>query len=315
MAFNDYTERQKELLGKLEALGKELESFSKAGQLIGISPAVISGLRSGTYRGKADAMFEKLEKYFGAKEEAQSVVEARGEAGDKGVYKPTSISEEICAVIKNCQLNGGLAAVSGHAGIGKTMAVTKFAKDNQSLATVIRVTACTKSIKSILKQLCTAFGVDKCSSDEMWFKLADKMRDKMVLIFDEAQHLPLKTIEMLRSFSDYFDSKGQTLGIVFVGNLEVAENFNGNRRADYAQIVNRTRLNRRYYTDNVTMNDAKMLFPRFSNDEMKMEFILTVARSSLGIRGAKVFYENALDAGVNTYDELVELSKKLELNI
>ena len=142
----------------------------------------------------------------------------------------------------------------------------------------------------------------------MWFRLAGKMSDKMVLIFDEAQHLPLKTIEMLRSFSDYFYSQGQTLGIVFVGNLEVAENFNGNRRADYAQIVNRTRLNRRYYTDNVTMNDASMLFPRFGDDEMKMEFILMVARSSLGIRGAKVFYENALDAGVATYEELGELS-------
>ena len=137
----------------------------------------------------------------------------------------------------------------------------------------------------------------------------------MVLIFEEAQHLPLKTIEMLRSFSDYFYSQGQTLGIVFVGNLEVAENFNGNRRADYAQIVNRTRLNRRYYTDNVTMRDASMLFPRFGDDEMKMEFILMVARSSLGIRGAKVFYENALDAGVVTYEELVELSKKLGLKI
>lgn len=305
-------ETRKLILEKLDAFASEQGSMSKASALVGVSSAVISGLKSGKYKGDADRQFEILDKYFSAKEDAEDVTMSYAE--ETG-YMPTSISEEICAVIKNCQLNGGLAAVSGHAGIGKTMAVTKFAKENPSLSKVITVTACTKSIKSVLKQLCEKFSIGKCAADEMWFRLVGKMSDKMVLIFDEAQHLPLKTIEMLRSFSDYFHSQGQTLGIVFVGNLEVAENFNGNRRADYAQIVNRTRLNRRYYTEDVTENDAKMLFPRFCGDDMKMGFMLGVCRSSLGIRGARVFYENALDANISTYDELIELSKKLSLKI
>lgn len=308
-----YSEEAKiRILEKLDALATAQGSMAKASELVGVSSAVISGLKSGKYRGDVDRQLEIIEKYFDAREDAEEVVTVSTE--DSG-YKPTSISEEICAVIKNCQLNGGLAAVAGHAGIGKTMAVTKFARENPSLAKVITVTACTKSIKSVLKQLCEKFSIGKCSADEMWFRLVGKMSDKMVLIFDEAQHLPLKTIEMLRSFSDYFYSQGQTLGIVFVGNLEVAENFNGNRRADYAQIVNRTRLNRRYYTEDVTEGDALMLFPKFHDDEMKLGFMLGVCRSSLGIRGARVFYENAIDAGVNTYEELVELSKKLGLKI
>lgn len=308
MKFSEETKN--ELMEKLGELARKAGSMSAAGKLTGLSPGIISGLVHGNYKGNADAQYEVLYNYFKAAEQQE---EAGSRTDDRAVYVPTSISEEICAVIRNCQINGGLAVVSGHAGIGKTMAIRRFERENRSLAVVITVSACTKSIKSVLKQLCEKFSIKKGASDDMWFAIANKLHDKMVLIFDEAQHLPLKTIEMLRSFSDYFYARGQTLGIVFVGNLEVAENFKGSRCADYAQIVNRTRLNRRYYTTDVTEEDVKKLFPRFSDDEMKLDFMLSICRSLLGIRRARAFYEDAIDSNVKTYDELVEFAKKLDL--
>lgn len=59
-----------------------------------------------------------------------------------------------------------------------------------------------------------------------------------MLIFDESQHLPLKTIEVLRSFSDDFADHGQTMGICFIGNLETVTRI-GSKKAEFAQIANR----------------------------------------------------------------------------
>ena len=120
-----YSEKQKNALSQLEALIDREGSQNKVAKLVGVTGAVLSQLRTGKYPGDVDAQFDKLIEYFNLKDEvAQRVV-----AIDKD-YVPTSISEQVQDYIRNCQMLGGLMAISGDAGIGKTRAIRKFSKEN-----------------------------------------------------------------------------------------------------------------------------------------------------------------------------------------
>lgn len=308
--MGNYSEQEKQgLLQKLYDLAEEMGSINKTAPLTGVSSTVISQLGSGKYKGNEDNMYEKLEAYFKARESSTELNIGNDD------YVPTSISENVYAIIKNCQLKGGLAIACGDAGVGKTRAAQKFVADNPNLSMLITINPCLKGSRSVLKLLCDRLSVNERTLDEMWLGVANKLRDKMVLIFDEAQHLPIKTIESLRAFSDYFTDKGQTLGIVFIGNMEAVHNFNGNRRADFAQIVNRTKQNRQYYTRNITRADIEKLFPELKSRDKELDFMLAIAQSRQAIRGASNLYSNASDNEDTTYNGLVAMAKAMEMSI
>ncbi len=304
-----YTEEQKqEIMQKFEKLAEKVGSTKKACELAGVSPSIISSLKSGTYKGDVDRQFKIMAAYFDAREEAKD------KKSDTECYVPTSISENVYAIIKNCQLKGGLAIACGDAGIGKTRAARKFAEDNPDLSILITVNPCLKGIRSLLKLLCQQLSVNEKSIDEMWLGCANKLRDKMVIVIDEAQHLPIKTIESLRAFSDYFIDRGQTLGIALVGNLETVHNFNGNKRADFAQIVNRTKQNKQYYTSQISKNDIIKLFPLISG-QREIDFMHAIAQSKQALRGAFNLYSNALDNENISYEGLVAMAKEMDMDI
>ncbi len=305
-----YSEGQREvILDKLDMLAEEMGSYAKTAELTGVAPSIVSALKSGKYKGDADKQFSILDAYFNARENAVFA------ANDAEEYVPTSISENVYAIIKNCQLKGGLAIACGDAGIGKTKAAQKFVADNPNLSLLITANPCLKGVKSVLKLLCEKLSISEKSIDEMWLAVANKLRDKMVLIVDEAQHLPIKTIEALRAFSDYFNDKGQTLGVVFIGNNESVHNFRGSKRADFAQIVNRTKQNRQYYTSQITKNDIIKLFPAFAGKGKEVDFMLAIAQSKQALRGASNLYSNALDNENITYEGLVAMAKSMEMAI
>ena len=126
MKTYDDIERQ-ELLRKAYKLGDEVGSLNKAGQLMKVSSAILSGLKSGAYKGNHDKQYAIIEAYFEADEAAKDVYH-------HGEYVPTSISEDIYEIIRNCHAKGGLAVAAGDAGVGKTQAAKKYAADNPNMA-------------------------------------------------------------------------------------------------------------------------------------------------------------------------------------
>lgn len=57
---------------------------------------------------------------------------------------------------------------------------------------------CLNTVKPVLKALSKALNVNARTNDDMYIGIQDKLKDGMVIIFDEAQHLSLKVIETLR---------------------------------------------------------------------------------------------------------------------
>lgn len=302
------TSEQEWALKKFDELAQLTGSANKAGEQIGISAATISAIKGGKYRGNVDKQLNRLIDYFKTKEEAS-------EAYSKNDYVKTSISSNVYETIRNCQLKGGLAIACGDAGVGKTQAAKQFAKEHSNNCIYISANPCIKSPKSVLKLLGGSLNVSAASLDELWLSIAAKLSDGMVIVIDEAQHLGIRTIETLRSFSDYFDAKNQTLGICFVGNQETVSRLGGKQKAEFSQIRNRTKQTKVFTVKQITKHDIELLFPALIGHESELEFLLKIAHSSQAIRGAVNLYSNAYDNQNTTHKGLVAMAKFMELEV
>jgi len=305
-----YNTEQQWALERFEELVAKVGSQNKACNLVGISAPIMTNLKKGTYTGDIDKQFQKLKSYFKVKEEVATTYEETD-------YVPTSISESVYNFIRNCQVKGGLVAISGDAGIGKTRAIRKFVRDNPNDAIWITANPCLNTVKPILKSLSKKLNVIAKTNDDMYEAIQSKLRDGMVIIFDEAQHLSIKVIETLRGFSDYFSDNGMSLGIVFIGNVETINKFGGKEEAVFHQISNRTKQKPIYKTSHITRDDIKLLFPILSQNNMEKEidFLLGIAQSSQAIRGATNLFSNAYDNDNITYEGLVAMAKHMEMRL
>ena len=174
--MKQHTTEQMQVLEKFETLAAKLGSQNKACGAIGISASIISQIKSRTYRGDVNQQFSKLASYFDTKEEAAAM--PANKIAVTG-YKPTSISTNTYNVIKNWQLQGGLAVACGSAGIGKTMAAKQFFSDHRNDAIYIAINPCFNTIKSTLKLLCTKLNVSEKTNNEMWLSIANKLCDEI----------------------------------------------------------------------------------------------------------------------------------------
>ncbi|EJU21534.1 AAA domain protein [Peptoanaerobacter stomatis] len=302
-------DKRKYLLECFDELTQKEGSASKACRKIGVSDAIMSQIKKGIYKGDSERQFKKLAEYFELKEEAKKSFRIDG-------YVKTSISESVYSYIKNAQLKGGLIAIAGDAGIGKTKAIIKFKEDNSSSCIFITANPCLNTVKSVLKKICKELGINGVRANyEMYDAITDKLRDGMVIIFDEAQHLSLKVIETLRGFADYFNSRNQTLGIVFVGNTITMDKFGGKEDAVFAQIANRTIQKPNFKTKDIRREDIRLLYPLLKENSLEEDFMLSVAQSKEGIRGANNLFTNAYDNEDISYDGLVKMGKHMKLMV
>lgn len=306
-----YTSEQQELLAKVEELKKEKGiSQNEVGKLMGISGTALSQIKNGKYPADPQSIFDAMANYFGVKEKAKLTYSEIS-------YAPTYISSQIYDIISVCQVKGGLAIAAGDAGIGKTKAAQKFVTDNPTNSILITVNSCFTSIKSLLKIIAERIGAaPERSRDELWFAITRKLSDGMVLIFDEAQHLTLKDIEVLRSFSDYFNDKGQTLGICFIGNLDTVARI-GSKKAEFAQIANRTKQRKIYLKSQIKREDIKKLFPVLESEqkEKEIDFLFRIAQTPQALRGVVNLFSNAYDNEDYSYNGLVAMAKFMDIEI
>ena len=306
-----YSDHELELLAKVDELQKEKKwSQKKTAETIGITDGTLSQLRNGKYNANPQKIFDIIESYFGVKEAAKLTYSEVG-------YAQTSISSEIYNIIRVCQVKGGLAIACGAAGIGKTKAAQQFVKEHKTNSVLITVNPCISSIKSLLKVVAGKVGATiKKTRDELWISIIESLSDGMILIFDEAQHLPPTTIEVLRSFSDYFADNGQTLGICFVGNPETVDRYSS-KRAEFAQIANRTKQKKIYTQEEIKRDDIVKLFPILEAEqkEKEIELLWRVAQTPQALRGAINLFSNAYDNEDYSYEGLIAMMKFMEMQI
>ncbi|MBD5103326.1 MAG: ATP-binding protein [Ruminococcaceae bacterium] len=301
----ELTSTQKRALEMFDQLARSEGSANKAAAKIGISSAAISSIKNGTYAGNVENQLDKLIAYFNTKAAAADVYQEQE-------YVPTSISAAAFETIRTCKIKGGFSLITGHAGIGKTKAVQEFHRQNPIDSIVVTVNPCCKSTKSLLKLIALQLGAQlAASTDDLWFNVCAKLHDGMVIIIDEGQLLTYHGLETVRSFSDYFADRGQTLGVAIVGNNGIRERIEGKTKDSYRQINNRTWQRRYFETKDVQYHDIEQLFPILTAEDKTKElaFLHKVAQSAEGIRGAVRLFGNAYDAEAYDLEGLANMAK------
>lgn len=292
---------------KLKAYVESCGSQSAAGKKIGYSSSVISTYLKGEYKGDVNKLETKLTEIFANLEAEKSVASVSATGG----YVATSISQGVYDTIRLCHLKGGLAIECGDAGIGKTMACRKYVSDYPNTAIYITVNPCIATTAAFLKYMCMVMGLPIGRKDDMWLRIAHRLSgERKVLIIDEAQHLPIKTIETIRAFFDTYPE----IGVCLVGNEDTYNNLHRGKTA-FAQIINRTKLTEIRHTNQITAQDIELLFPAVNGKKKEVELLLKIAHSEQGIRGAQNLYSNAIDNQDISYAGLVAMSKAMKINL
>ncbi len=308
--IRELTPEQREALRKLSAAAAELGiSEKKMCERIGVASSVVSQIRGGYYPGDWDKQFEKINTYFANKN-------AAAETYTEVEYAPTSISTLVYKTLRNVQLKGGFAFVTGDAGIGKTKALRKYISDNPLNSVMITINPCTKSTKAVLKLLALELGVPASQSrDDLWMSIAAKLHDGMVVAVDEAQLLTYGSIETLRAFADFYADRGQTLGVALVGNQGIREKIEGRTREQYRQVANRAWQRPQLTTTDIQPEDIRMLFPILDGKEQELTLLYKIAQTAEGIRGAVRLFGNAYDAGCYDFNGIVKMAKIMHLDL
>lgn len=292
---------------KLLAYIEKCGSQSAAAKKIGYSAAVISTYLKGEYRGDVAKLESRLAEIFANQEAEKEVTNTLASGG----YVATSISRSVYNTIRLCHLKGGIAIECGDAGIGKTMACKKYKEDYPNTAIYIMVNPCVSSVTALLKYICLQLGLQVGRKDDMWMRIANRLSgERKVLIIDEAQHLPIKTIETIRSFFDVYPE----IGVCLVGNEETYTNLHSGRAA-FAQIISRTKLKTIRHTSEITSQDVELLYPTLKGKRKEIELMLKIAHSEQGIRGTQNLYSNAVDNQDISYAGLVAMAKSMKINL
>lgn len=274
-----------------------------AAELLSISNSILSQLRRDIYKGNAAKMWEKIATYFEAKLEAAETYHNNG-------YVPIRTSEEIIAYIRYCHIKGGVMAITGDAGVGKTMAIRRYMDMYPDNVVLLTMRNGYRSIKTGLMVLAKALGIKEKGKNiyALCEEISERLKDNMLIIIDEAQHCSLRMIDNLRSFTDEFDGTKKTLGLVFIGNKTTADKFGGSQDSELGQISSRAISNMTYSVDDVSTEDISKLFDDIT-DTASVEFMHGITQGPQGIRGAVRVYEVARDNKNTSYDGLVAAAK------
>ena len=178
--------------------------------------------------------------------------------GDSRPFVETSVARRILDTIQLAQEMRTNAAIVGAPGVGKTAALKAFAAKNRHayLFTVTQVLS--GSLQALLRALCDELGVVPGGSiHDVESRLLKFYYSTPVVILDEAQNLPLKSLRQLLHLS--VADEGDIV-FIFCGNSEVLKRVNTDQGA-FAQISRRVPF--RETVDSIQDEDADLLTNSF----------------------------------------------------
>lgn len=106
------------------------------------------------------------------------------------------------------------------------------------------------------------------------------------------------------------------MGICFVGNTDTVARI-GSKRAEFAQIANRTKQRKLYTKAQIRREDISKLFPILEEESIDKEIDLLhrIAQTPQALRGVVNLFSNAYDNGDYTYNGLVAMAKFMDIAV
>jgi general secretion pathway protein A len=160
------------------------------------------------------------------------------------LYLSPSHKEALAAVIYGIEQRKGFVAITGAVGVGKTTILRSYlGKAERKGLRIIYLFNSGLSFEGLLKTIFQELGVvTECSDlmgmvSKLYEVLVEEYRqgNTVVLIVDEAQNMPVETLESLRMISNLETSKDKLIQIVLAGQPEFGEMLNLERLRQFKQ--------------------------------------------------------------------------------
>lgn len=145
----------------------------------------------------------------------------------------TSVVEDVFDIARVCHVEGEIGVCCGNAGIRKTYAVKRYAIEKTDVVLIEADLGYTPKV--LFTELHKKLGFDGIGTiHNMFGDILNKLKSSgRLIIVDEAEHLPYKSLELLRRVYDKAN-----VGILLVGMPRLISNLKGDKR-QYAQLFSR----------------------------------------------------------------------------
>lgn len=195
-----------------------------------VSPAALSQFMNDLYVGDNQKIADKLTIWLDNKKKANNLRTAPS-------FVETPTSKKIFNALDYAKIAGCFVVVYGNSGVGKTNAITEYAKQPNTWLITVRPSS-SKLIECLYDIAC-ALDIDYAPKrlGTLSSAICKKMREtKGLLIIDEADHLPYDALEEIRLIQEMTG-----VGVVLCGNHQIYSKLSGNgsRKTDFARLFSR----------------------------------------------------------------------------
>jgi len=279
-----------------ERTGKSQNEIAKE---LGYSNATaVSRFNSGQYE-SPDEFIKKVMQLF-------KITVQRDVAPKRPDFKMTSASRQVTNLITLCHVQGELGVAYGDPGVGKTMAVRQYKKDNPD-AIVITVSPTKATITGVCKLIAVELKIKERTASLITDEIIAKLKgSKRVIIVDEAQHLKAKVVNQLRCIVDATldEETGDSIGMALIGNDEIYYELKVRQAVAYKQLDDRVIHWAELKANEIKLDDVKLIFSEADFDKGTLEVLHKIS-TSVSVRKAVHVFTNALILfGIKDYADL-----------
>ena len=229
-----------ELKKLIKAKGYTLSYVSRA---INMSNATLHLWLAGTYTGNVKKIDEAVKNFLEIEKLREKKISIE--------FVNTTIVEDVYDIARICHVDGEIGVCCGDPGVGKTYAVKKYAIENTDVILIEADLGYTTKV--LFSEIHKKLGFDGLGTiHNMCSDIITKLESSgRLIIVDEAEHLPYKSLELLRRIYDKAN-----VGILLVGMPRLIMNLRGEKR-QYAQLFSRVGIATRL--TGLTETDAKLI--------------------------------------------------------
>jgi DNA transposition AAA+ family ATPase len=214
------------LVDELKKVIKEKKyTVSYVAKAINVSPATLHLWLNDKYSGNVKKVNDAVVNFLEMEYLRESNIQIE--------FVDTSIAQYVFEIAKTCHVENEIGVCYGDAGIGKTFAVKKYAMDNAGVVLIEADLGYTPKV--LFSEIHKKLGFDGIGTIHGMFNdIIEKLKSSgRLIIVDEAEHLPYKSLELLRRVYDKAN-----VGILLVGMPRLIMNLKGEKR-QYAQLYSR----------------------------------------------------------------------------
>ena len=293
--------------GNFENIRKSLQdyisnsnvSLSSLSRDLGYSKSTISAFLSGTYRGDNGRLATRIEQYL-------NKIQKRG----RSLYIPvveTEAYKYMQEALSMTEVEGIMSLIVGDNGIGKTVAIKDYAEEHESI--LIESDPGDTPI-SILKTIAAKLGLSAVGRLQAIRDQIIESAPSRLLIVDEAENLPIKSLNFLRRIFDK-----SRLALALVGGPDIRGMFRS-MRSDHKYLWRRIEMHVELPAMNEEDADKIMKACGIKITDSAKEMLVSISQgnTSILVKLLKMCYKLITRNGYNSVSEsVVKIARKLLL--